>query len=175
MSSIKEQVCTNPSFSLPRGYICWGYTNFKAMEASSFECQLCSVVFSGERALWSLCKLDHLCELVEKKILVTFLRKALRLPKLYVSLWNGALWTGFRNNRRFICMENSSVKWGHMWQVYVTYSERSRRKTCTPIPGFYVSRLQYGGHAALNGSVKKNNPGKSFIIFWTQELTKESN
>lgn len=58
----------NPSsFSLARGYICWGYTNFKATEDSSFECQLCSVVFSGERALRSPRKLDYLCERVEKK------------------------------------------------------------------------------------------------------------
>lgn len=37
-SSIKQQVCGYPSsFSLLRGYICPGYTNFKAIEASLFD------------------------------------------------------------------------------------------------------------------------------------------
>lgn len=146
MSSIKEQVCTNPSsFSLLRRYICWGYRNFKATEAWSFVCQLCSVVFpdsvlSGVPANWTICLS------VWEKNTGYILRKS-AFGTVHFELGSGSAAGLFAWRAPQMRM--------YVTGLHQMFREKQEEHTDQCDFGFYVSRLLYGGHAELNGSVKK--------------------
>lgn len=89
-------------------------------------------------------------------MLVTVLRKALRLPLERCALnWVQDQLQVYLHGEQLCQM-----------RTYVTGLHHMFREKQEEHLYFYVSRLQYGqcGHAEFNGSVKKNNPGNSFII-----------